>query len=100
MKNLLTDYQAHEQALQKTIHGGAAAAASNEKKTNIKESAAADPEYVLEFGSHPDLSTLVNKKGSTSKSILTKYKTSAMLTEARSTRSIKFGANRTALKQK
>ena len=56
MKNLLTDYQAHEQALQKTIHGGAAA--SNEKKTNFKE--AADPEYVLEFGSHPDLSTLVN----------------------------------------
>jgi len=85
---LLTDYQVHEQALQKTIATGKE---SNNAKRSVSRTS--DPEYVLELGQHPDLSTIINKQGSTnSKSILTKYRTSAIMTEAGTTRSIKFGA--------
>ena len=49
-----------------------------------------DPEYVLEFGSKPDLSMIVNK--SHSKSIASKYRMSVGGgTEAGTTRSVKFG---------
>ena len=54
----------------------------------------ADQEYVLELGSNPNLHTLVNQHESSNKSLLTKYRTSAIMTEAGSTRSIKFGMNR------
>ena len=80
MKNLLTDYQIHEQLLQKTIVA---------KKRDNNSLETHDPEYVLEFGSHPDLSTVVNK--TTTKSLVTKYRTNVGGTEAGTTRSVKFG---------
>ena len=60
---------------------------------SVEKEKPADREYVLELGSNPNMRTLVNQESS-NKSLLTKYRTSAIMTEAGSTRSIKFGMSR------